>query len=859
MAENKVRVVFEAFMDKFQRDVKAAAKATLEIGDAGVDASNKVNFDKSNESVNNLEKNLNRLKGAIKTVAIGYIGKKMFDATKENFKDAMAFQEEMAETFTLLPELSGQAREAMTNDVKQFAKDMKVLPENITPALYQAISASIPEDEVFGFLESSQKAARGGKADLETSVDVLSSILNAYGSDVISVTEASDLMFTAVKKGKTTFGEMASNMYSVLPIARSLDLPFKNVTASISTMTAMGTQTAQATTQIGRFLAEISRQGTKSSDIFEAVTGKTFKAFIAEGYNIQDVLNVMEAAAKKLNVEVKDLFSSDEAGRAASTLSAGASKFTEDLQAMENSTGSTEKAFNEMNGTIAATTEGIKAKISVFKIGIADKYFPQIEEAINNVDESFDRLDGNGSLDRLAGSIGNMVSTVITQFDNILNNIDGIIEKIDGLTNFISNNLPGAITVVKGLAGAFLAVKMGMLINDGIILFQGAIKLLSPAIGILTTGLYGASAAQTTLNTAMALNPIGILIILIGLIVIAVLNLSKEYMSFNDFLLVSFEMIKIAFYSLLWVLVKGFDMIIWGLDKLIGWIPGIGEALEKVADVSGKALDGLSSSIDDSIKKIDELNNKEIKDKIPKPGTPGGGMTPEEEDLSLAQHAAKAGKNNKEKDGHVGPKGEEIIVPNNLEDLLKSNKGKKKKKKTIHDRIREVQDKTNPDIDLYESRSDLAKVKDDDKGVKQNKSLIIETLRKQAGDMLNLQLSSKGQDVKIVEAARNKLLVKIEETLKDINDGVSKMIGDFNTPSDLRVLTEYQYKVDKSDNNLSKRFVYSPEVSMYLTIADTGEKGIAQTKSEVEHFTGAVFANDKNDLVTKFMQDVTRN
>jgi hypothetical protein len=47
------------------------------------------------------------------------------------------------------------------------------------------------------------------------------------------------------------------------------------------------------------------------------------------------------------------------------------------------------------------------------------------------------------------------------------------------------------------------------------------------------------------------------------------------------------------------------------------------------------------------------------------------------------------------------------------------------------------------------------------------------------------------------------------------------MVGDFNTPSDLKVLTEYQYKVDKSDNNLLKRLVYSPNVRMYLTIADT--------------------------------------
>lgn len=124
-------------------------------------------------------------------------------------------------------------------------------------------------------------------------------------------------------------------------------------------------------------------------------------------------------------------------------------------------------------------------------------------------------------------------------------------------------------------------------------------------------------------------------------------------------------------------------------------------------------------------------------------------------------------------------------------------------KKTIHDRIREIQEKTNPDIDLYESRADLAKAKDD--------------------------------------------------------EGVSKMVGDFNIPSDLKILTEYQCKVDKSENNLLKRFVYSPNISMDLTIDDTGEKGINQVKDEMNHFSGVIFEDNKNDLVTKFMRDVTRN
>ena len=166
------------------------------------------------------------------------------------------FEDQMNEVFTLLPDISGQAMDEMRGQVLDVAGEMGRLPEEIVPALYQSLSAGVPKDNVFEFLDIAHQAALGGVTELETAVDGISSVMNAYGSDVVSATDASDLMFTAVRLGKTTFGELSASLSNVTPIASAMGVNFADVTAALAAMTAQGTPTAQATTQMRALLQE---------------------------------------------------------------------------------------------------------------------------------------------------------------------------------------------------------------------------------------------------------------------------------------------------------------------------------------------------------------------------------------------------------------------------------------------------------------------------------------------------------------------------------------------------------------------------------------------------------------------------
>ncbi len=77
----------------------------------------------------------------------------------------IAFEDQMNEVFTLLPGISETAMDQMSRQVLDVSEDMGRLPEEVIPALYQALSAGVPPDNVFDFLETAHQAALGGVAE----------------------------------------------------------------------------------------------------------------------------------------------------------------------------------------------------------------------------------------------------------------------------------------------------------------------------------------------------------------------------------------------------------------------------------------------------------------------------------------------------------------------------------------------------------------------------------------------------------------------------------------------------------------------------------------------------------------------
>lgn len=426
-------------------------------------------------------------------------------------KKAIEFDNGMREVLTLLPELGNESFEKLKNQALSFSKDIGKAPEETVKALYQALSAGIPRENVFEFLKTAGEASIAGVSDLKTSVDGLTSVTNAYGSEILNAQKASDIMFQTVKLGKTDFTQLSNSLFNVIPIASAIGVQFEDIGAAIAAMTAQGVPTSVATTQIRQSLVELNKEGSVAYETFKQISGESFKDFIAGGGNLQEALQMMSDYAEKTGKEVTSMFSSVEAGNAVLALSGkNASKFKDYLDQVRNSVGATSEAFKKIDDGAARQFERLQAELSALVIELGNNALPLINE-------SFIPLFRDTLVPIIDDAI-KTISSLIKAFNNLPAPLQATTVGIIGITAGLGPALQG----IGSLRKSFVETKK--IIND----FKGAIGSLKTS----ASSIQALSTVWKGFNTVVLASPVGVVTALtvgLGALALKAYKLNQEY------------------------------------------------------------------------------------------------------------------------------------------------------------------------------------------------------------------------------------------------------------------------------------------------------------------------------------------
>lgn len=366
-----------------------------------------------------------------------------------------------------------------------------VAASELNESLYSALSAGVPVTENMGeataFLESSAKLAKAGFTDMDTALSATAKTLNAYGMDISQADDIQKILIQTQNKGITTVGELGASLSQVTPTAAAFGVAFDQVGAALSNMTAQGTPTAQATTQLNSLIAELGKSGTIGAKSLEKAAqgtkyaGMGFKQMMESGASLNEVLDLMAKDAEKSGLSMVDMFSSIEAGKASLALSGeNSQKFADNLEAMSTSADVVTEAYEKVTNTLEAKTGQIANSsknlgIQIYNgiqeplIGLADKgieYMSQLSEAM--------KTDGISGMVEVGASI--LAEIAVGIAENIPELIDMAADMVLTFIEAIKTNLPQIVTagidIISSLADGIMDILPELLSLGGTLLLE---------------------------------------------------------------------------------------------------------------------------------------------------------------------------------------------------------------------------------------------------------------------------------------------------------------------------------------------------------------------------------------------------
>ena len=181
----------------------AAAPALAMIGPAGMEATAGVAA--TTVSITSL---MAMAKSALPIMAAFMAVQKTIGMASGATDAQLEFNKELYQLWTLT-DLSAQGIEDLGDEIRALTYDYNVFAKAGTRAMYQIYSATFTGVDATEILEQGMKAAAAGVTDVLSAVDMTTTVLNAYGMAASEATRVNDLLFTAVRYGKTTYEELA--------------------------------------------------------------------------------------------------------------------------------------------------------------------------------------------------------------------------------------------------------------------------------------------------------------------------------------------------------------------------------------------------------------------------------------------------------------------------------------------------------------------------------------------------------------------------------------------------------------------------------------------------------------------------
>jgi TP901 family phage tail tape measure protein len=390
------------------------------------------------------------------------------------------FESEMSKVVGLVGVSKDQVDEWGTT-ILDLAPTIGQTPQNLAEGLFYVTSAGLRGAEAMEVLEMSGKAASSGLGETATIADLVTSAMNAYGSENLSASQATDILTAAVREGKAKASELASSMGQVLPLASEMGVSFDQVAASQAAMTKTGTSASEASTQLKSILSGLLKpsqqaeealegMGTSSSELRKSIKEKGLMATLGDLRTLTNKYG--EDAMAKVFPNIRAL------SGVLDLMGSNAEDNVEVFDNVANSTGSLEDAFqaasetadfkwNQALSQLQSTAIGFFDTLKVVAVPVMEK----ITEVLAWVSDAFANLSPQiqqaslvfGLLLAAVGPVLTVIGTLITAIVPILTGLLTTWVAVTGVIMLFGTALIPIIALITAIIGVIAGLVAGLI------------------------------------------------------------------------------------------------------------------------------------------------------------------------------------------------------------------------------------------------------------------------------------------------------------------------------------------------------------------------------------------------------------
>lgn len=307
--------------------------------------------------------------GAILAVPLG-VGAKVF----------ASFEQQLAMVSTMLDEPQ-KHMQRFKDAIRAMAVEFGESTEALAGGLYDILSASIAPEKALEVLTAAVQAAKAGLTDTKTAADAITTVLNSYGLAADRAADVSDWLFAVVKRGKTTFAELAPAIGMVASTAANANVGLEELGAVLATLTRVGIKTENAVTAVNRTIATFMKPTDDAARYarslgFELSTS-TLKA--------EGLLGVFQRIGALPPEAIARLFPNIRALRGVIPAIRNLGAVSKDVQLMADRAGRTEEAYKRMTNTLTHSFNQLKQSVVVAFSKIGEALLEPLTAAIKKI------------------------------------------------------------------------------------------------------------------------------------------------------------------------------------------------------------------------------------------------------------------------------------------------------------------------------------------------------------------------------------------------------------------------------------------------------------------------------------------